>query len=72
MIIERVKEKKTIFKDLEVGSVFLYQGAYFMKTDEIYDGEDYCYNSVRLVTGSFEDFNFDIVVETVNAKLIIE
>lgn len=72
MIIERTKEKKIIFKDLEEGSVFLYQGVYFMKTDEIYDGEDYRFNSVRLANGSFEDFDFDIVVEVVNAKLIVE
>lgn len=60
---------KKNFGSLSTGQVFIYDGNYFMKTEEAYDGT-FKVNAVYLKDGFLSGLKDDDVVELVYCKLV--
>lgn len=79
MKIERKKVNAKKFNTLCTGSVFEYEGVYFIKTyavdtdfNDCYQVYDNTYNVVNLLTGQWDFFNPDCIVESIpNATLVV-
>jgi len=70
VIVEKNKENKIRFDEIDVGDVFKdIHGEYFVKTSSIIEGSD---NAIHLISGECEYFDDFEVFEIVNnAKVVI-
>ena len=71
-ITDRFKRKETAYIYVEAGVVFKYMDRYFMATEEIIDDYEESYNCVNLDSGELTHFSGDVMVEVLEAELIVK
>lgn len=60
------------FMDVDKGEVFMYKGVLYMRTERIFDDVDRLCNAVVIDNGLPLPFTENMMVESVDAKLVIE
>ena len=71
-ITDRFKRKETAFRYVNGGVVFKYENKYYMATEEITDSYEDTYNCVNLDDGEMLSLDSDIMVEVVDAEMIVK
>lgn len=60
------------FKHVDKGDAFMYKGDLYMKTENLADDLERVCNSVRICSGKGEVFRDNMMVEMIDAKVVIE
>ena len=60
------------FMDVDKGEAFMYKGVLYMRTERIFDDVDRLCNAVVIDNGLPISFAENMMVESVDAKLVIE
>lgn len=71
-ITDKLKRKETTFIYVEASVVFKYNDCYFMATEEIVDAYEESYNCVNLETGELAYLYNDVMVEVLEAEMIVK
>ena len=74
-IVNENTKESIYFEDIKIGEVFKYDKCYYMKIQDIPymdDGEESYYNAINLVNGDAIEFAGYIIIEPLNAELIIK
>ena len=58
--------------DIEAGEVFLYNGTFYIRIDDVYTDNDYVINTVRLADGETFNLTEDAIVEPCDVELQIK